>query len=415
MVRAAADVLRSLPMKPYTGHIVQLDPQNNQSTMTEGLVGKPHFHTSDHMEQLVALPQYQPFVAAAKQEPGLGRFLEVQSPPGQPEQWYNLYPLISKALVPDFVYRPATLDALLDRLEVEIARDTILYAAYIYFSEWQPTIPEPLAFAGGYLRPVDLAERAELVNSPEAAISGMSADVAFQVCAVLHFEFESAKPLFETTLPVPLEHYLTALRLGTGSVSFSGAYVKRTSGIGSSTTIPVKAFPPRRIFGAQSVNTPPGTFNAETLGAADRYLDLLSTCPSAKELRQAVRRMSDASDRTNADDAVVDYVVGIESLLTDESMSEVAFKLRLRLAYLIGRNSDDRIHVFNQMKQLYTIRGKIAHGKAKPGQAATMRSLGDDYLRRLIIAVLNLGFKIEPEEIELAVLRGSREAEMPGE
>ena len=405
MVSASAVALRSVPMKPYPGYIVQTDAQTEQSTMTDGIIGKPHFHTSDHMDQLVSLPGWPPFLDAAKHEPGLQRFMQVQSPPGQPEQWYNLYPLIGKALVPDFVYRPEVLDQLLDRLNGEIDRSTVPYEAYIYFNEWQPTISEPLAFAGGFLRPIEARERAELVNSPEILISGMDAQTAFSARSVLQFRFESAKPVFETALPVPLEHYLVAMRLGTGSGSFSGAYVKRASVLEASITIPIKAFSPRVAFRSSGISAAPGVYNGETLAAADHYLELLSTTPNRGRLRQALRRMFDASDRKNADDAVVDYVVGIESLLTDNSMSEVTFKLRLRLAYLIGRDGNDRVEVFNQMKQLYTVRGNIAHGKAKAGQAEAMRALADDYLRRLIIAVLTLESEIDADKLELELLR----------
>ena len=176
--------------------------------------------------------------------------------------------------------------------------------------------------------------------------------------------------------------------------------------LGASTTIPIKSFPPTSFGISPFPISSPRTISDENLRHADRYLGLFSTSPNTRKVRQAIKRAYDAAERTNAEDAVVDYVVGLESLLTDKSRTETAFKLRMRLAYLIGKDSDDRVNVFNQMNKLYSVRSDIAHGQAERDDVASMQFLGEEYLRGLLIAVINLSAPLDLAALDLEILRG---------
>ena len=390
-------------MKAYPGYIVTFDA--SQRSMTDGFVTKPHFHTGDNMDAVCSVAEYAQFVDSAKREPGLQRFLMSESP-GQPELWYSLYPLLAKALVPTFIYDAARLDDLLNQLNEDISRTSVRYSARIFFRELQPSLGRPMNFGQGVIRPIPPAEIVELVNASDALSSGMSAQTALQAQALFQIDFESEQSPFAVSLPTPIEHYLVALRCAVGRIVFSGAYIKSAGVLGASTTIPIKSFPPTSFGISPFPISSPRKFSDENLRHADRYLALFSTSPNTRKVRQAIKRAYDAAERTNAEDAVVDYVVGLESLLTDKSRTETAFKLRMRLAYLIGKDSDDRVNVFNQMNKLYSVRSDIAHGQAERDDVASMQFLGEEYLRGLLIAVINLSAPLDLAALDLEILRG---------
>ncbi len=64
-----------------------------------------------------------------------------------------------------------------------------------------------------------------------------------------------------------------------------------------------------------------------------------------------------------AEDRLLDYVIALEALCGRENDS-VSYRIPLRVATLIGKNSDKRERLFDMVKTTYDKRSKIAHGTA---------------------------------------------------
>ncbi len=126
----------------------------------------------------------------------------------------------------------------------------------------------------------------------------------------------------------------------------------------------------------------------------------------------AARRLNYGVERERGEDAITDFVAGMESILTAGDFGEVSFKLRLRLAALIGKNADDRRLVFKNASKLYDARSALAHGReAKDSQ----QSIADarSYLGRLISAVLDRKNELKLNELDLAIVGGLQGASHP--
>jgi len=65
-----------------------------------------------------------------------------------------------------------------------------------------------------------------------------------------------------------------------------------------------------------------------------------------------------------AEDPLLDYVIALEALCGREN-DAVSYRISLRAATLIGRNSDERERLFKLVAKAYEQRSKIAHGSAE--------------------------------------------------
>jgi len=84
-----------------------------------------------------------------------------------------------------------------------------------------------------------------------------------------------------------------------------------------------------------------------------------------RSLWLALRRFRLATTRANKEDQLVDFVVGLEALLTRESdpPSEVSLRFRLRGASLLSEDSGSAAERIDLMKSLYGFRSSVLHGK----------------------------------------------------
>jgi hypothetical protein len=136
-----------------------------------------------------------------------------------------------------------------------------------------------------------------------------------------------------------------------------------------------------------------------------RVLGLLSS-GNADVVSLALRRFRLGPQRQLSEDAFVDYVVGLESILAASAdRSEVTFKLALRLATLIGVTAEDRLRIFKRAKELYDTRSGLLHGRKTKTLDADTAELRQ-YLKSLIMAVLTYESDFRPEDVEKRLLRG---------
>jgi hypothetical protein len=95
------------------------------------------------------------------------------------------------------------------------------------------------------------------------------------------------------------------------------------------------------------------------------------------------------------DNEVLYSLTALESLLTGESTSELAYRLSLRVATLLGTDDESRKRVFKDMKEFYDLRSRIVHGsgfRLKPKHHARLQQVPvlREYLRRILLSMMAL-------------------------
>jgi Apea-like HEPN len=80
-----------------------------------------------------------------------------------------------------------------------------------------------------------------------------------------------------------------------------------------------------------------------------------------KRIDLALRRFNFGYERKTAEDKLIDYMIGFEALLLNESF-ELAYKLALRGAALLAQNSGERQQIYVELKAAYSKRSDIVHG-----------------------------------------------------
>nr|MBA2459682.1 hypothetical protein [Gemmatimonadales bacterium] len=101
----------------------------------------------------------------------------------------------------------------------------------------------------------------------------------------------------------------------------------------------------------------------ESIGFA-RVDDLLRRKRSDLEdqLIASIQWAGRATVAPRREEAFLLYAIALESfVLADQSHLELGYRLRLRVAHLLGETPEVRQRLFDQVAQLYTIRSKIVH------------------------------------------------------
>jgi len=92
----------------------------------------------------------------------------------------------------------------------------------------------------------------------------------------------------------------------------------------------------------------------------ERYLAL----KDEKSFSLALRRFSQAQERRQPEDRLIDYWVGLEALFSP-GRAELKYRISLRVANLVGRSDsyERRREIFDELKRSYDARSKVAHGQ----------------------------------------------------
>lgn len=81
-------------------------------------------------------------------------------------------------------------------------------------------------------------------------------------------------------------------------------------------------------------------------------------------LLASIHRFNISYDNKHISDKIVDLCISLETLL-DDSGNEIALKLSLRLALLLGNTEDERENLWRFIKKCYNVRSEIVHGKKR--------------------------------------------------
>jgi len=80
-------------------------------------------------------------------------------------------------------------------------------------------------------------------------------------------------------------------------------------------------------------------------------------------LHVPLRRMRAAGTRAQKEDAIVDYVIGLEALLgTREEQTELSYRFRVRGSVLLADKKSERKNYLKALGDLYGLRSAIVHG-----------------------------------------------------
>jgi len=112
-------------------------------------------------------------------------------------------------------------------------------------------------------------------------------------------------------------------------------------------------------------------WNRESKKIEKQELDLFKKTYDRLEKNQftlAVKRLNSAITRKNEEDSILDITIVLESLLANDSNSEITYRLATRAAHICQIepfNNYSSKHVFELCKKIYNYRSAIVHGNFK--------------------------------------------------
>lgn len=139
----------------------------------------------------------------------------------------------------------------------------------------------------------------------------------------------------------------------------------------------------------------PGDFSRvqETVNKLSRYK--VNEPRSANDL--ALHRFSNGSARESAADAVVDFVIALESLLLpyDEAArhGDLGYRFRIHGAHYLAKTKAERTKVAKQLTELYGLRSQLVHGGNYPSASVieTGRQTAGELTRRGLLRAVTEG------------------------
>lgn len=151
---------------------------------------------------------------------------------------------------------------------------------------------------------------------------------------------------------------------------------------------------------------------------AERLIKLWRTLEAGTAVKNydlAFRRWSQAIDRLNEVDRLIDYWIGLEALFMPDSNAELSFRVSLRVAAFLGHSPDQWEKIYKDIRHSYNWRSAVVHGSSSSKEkelskeetlpAVTMKT--KEYLRSALLRLLesNEPVKQQPGESEIEFLR----------
>ena len=103
---------------------------------------------------------------------------------------------------------------------------------------------------------------------------------------------------------------------------------------------------------------------------------ITETIYSAKRIERSFYFLEVARSESFLPLRISNFVTVFETLLSTSS-SEVTHKLKERLAWILGGNVDERIHIFKLVGDIYSIRSNCVHGNTMPKRYRTEDKMAD--------------------------------------
>lgn len=117
----------------------------------------------------------------------------------------------------------------------------------------------------------------------------------------------------------------------------------------------------------------------------------------------ALRRINLGRRRVSPGDTAIDAAIALEALLGDpNSSADMTYKLRLRCALFLAETLDGRRAISEEVKALYALRSKVAHGGEPKEGAQAVAARGVQIVREVLHKLLEHSVMPEWAEWELA-------------
>jgi len=134
------------------------------------------------------------------------------------------------------------------------------------------------------------------------------------------------------------------------------------------------------------------------IGATANRLKEFKLAEPRKVQDFALHRFWQGGSRQTAADAVVDFVVALESLLlpydNETRHGDLSYRFRLHGALYLAKNKADRLAVHKTLNDLYGLRSTLVHGNKYPTQEKIVkgRKSAEELARRGLLRALDEGF-----------------------
>lgn len=135
------------------------------------------------------------------------------------------------------------------------------------------------------------------------------------------------------------------------------------------------------------------------------------------KLEFAFKRFYKSIMRQEEEDIIVDLIIALEMLLSNNEKNEITHKLALRISALLCHHKSEKyepIQVFQNVKKIYAYRSSIVHGshkatikreiKVEENVLVPLVNLAKDYLRDILKIVITDAKYLKPEEIDRLLL-----------
>ena len=102
-------------------------------------------------------------------------------------------------------------------------------------------------------------------------------------------------------------------------------------------------------------------------------------------LKLPAQRLFDGAERKKEENAILDYAIGLERLLTSGIKNELSYRFALRGATILGLDGCNKHLFFKDLKNFYDLRSSIIHGSTelKASELSSACSIGENYLRKI--------------------------------
>jgi hypothetical protein len=221
-----------------------------------------------------------------------------------------------------------------------------------------------------------------------------------------------------------VDTFFAALRIATGCmtgyaqlltlpIGWASGYTADLASLSGPT---VKNYPPSFERG-RWLDEVPTVGSADAAGLKEVFENLQYALETKRggKVRLAMRRLNLSALRTTDEDGVIDAMIAMEALLSDDSQ-EITHKVAMRLAALYKIVEPVRSEqAFREMKRIYTFRSKIVHGGAdldkyrildRGGASVAAVDAAVEHLRTAFAVLIKNPALLDPATIDSFLLTG---------
>ena len=146
------------------------------------------------------------------------------------------------------------------------------------------------------------------------------------------------------------------------------------------------------------------------------FLNLLTN--ENNKIQIANKRLRYSYLRDNEEDSILDIIIALETLLSDNIKGEMTYKLSMRIATLLNFHNKEynSTETYRVMKKIYDYRSAVVHGSSKVNSKKEIKieedrksiktiSIANDYLREVLKALIKNPLFLDAKEIDNLILK----------